>query len=242
MTPVQTELCRAAGRRIVAVRPDLAARHDLTSPEGLLAAQDDIAAQDDTGQTTAVVVIHHVDLARWVRDTCAYAFGLDPDTASAWRRSFTRTVFLAGHPGRLRGRFDFAHIAEDGSAAWTAPGQADQSSLRRLLKLFEGRAAPPPAPDTVVELPGAGTGRPAAHRDLCLATAGRTVADTLVDLNHVLAEAVIDGLLAPGDRLTLRQVPRLTGEHGHLASVRIVFERPGRLMATAGLTQETPLV
>ncbi|MFI9173089.1 DUF6182 family protein [Streptomyces lincolnensis] len=242
MSGVQAELCGAAGRRIRAVRPDLAARHDLTSLEGLLAARADIAAQDDEEQVAAVVVVRHVDLPRWVRETCAFTFGLDAATAAAWRRSFTRTVFLAGEPRRLHGRFSFAHLAEDGSAAWTAPGPAARSAgLRRLLKLFEGGAAPPAASDTLVRLPGGTPGRPGARRDLYLATAGRTVADALVDLNHVLAEAVLDGLLAPGDQVMVRQVPRLAGVYERLVSVRVVPERPGRLTATAGLTQEAPL-
>ncbi|MCX4824951.1 DUF6182 family protein [Streptomyces sp. NBC_01142] len=245
MTPAQTELCAAAARRIASVRPDLAGRHDLTSLPGLMAARADIAAQGDDGGVTATVVVRHLDLAEWIRASCAFAFGLDASTAAAWRRSFTRTVFLAGNPAHLRERFSFAHVAEDLSVAWTAPAPAAQSaSLGRLLKLFDGPAALPARADSLIELPASRgvRSRPSVHRELFVAVAGCTVSDALVHLNHVLAEAVLDGLIAPGDRLTLRQVPRLVGVPARLVSLRVVTESPGRLKAAAGLSEEALLV
>ncbi|WP_239091445.1 DUF6182 family protein, partial [Streptomyces sp. SID14478] len=74
-------------------------------------------------------------------------------------------------------------------------------------------------------------------RELYVATAGCTVADALVHVNHVLVEAVLDGLVTPGDLLTVRQVPSLTGTFDALDRVRAVADPhgPGRLRAVAGL-------
>ncbi|MFC7310301.1 DUF6182 family protein [Streptomyces monticola] len=263
----QALLLEAAARRITAARPELAGRHDLMSFDGLLAAQRDIEGGgenggdgestgagtgagrdgDGDGGTLAAVVLRSVDLAAWSRATCGYALSLTPAQSALWRRSFTRTVFLAGNPEQLTRRFPFAQVADDLSAAWTSPGPAaETAALRRLLKLFVGRAALPDRPDTVIEVPGtpAPGARPPVHRGLYLATSGCTLAEALVHLNHVLAEAVLDGLIAGGDRLTLHQVPRLVGVPGRLAAVRVAAEHhlPGRLKAAAGLTEETRLV
>ncbi|WP_405590613.1 DUF6182 family protein [Streptomyces sp. NBC_01190] len=245
VTPVQQSLREHAATRIRTARPDLAARHDLTSYDGLTAAQEDIAADNDQG-TLATVVLRNVDLARWVRDTCVFALGIPPEQAADWRTSFTRTVFLAGNPAHLGDRFTFAHTADDRSAAWTTPEPAARtSSLRRLLKLFDGQAGLPARPDTLVEIPDGHrpSPRPRTRRGLYLATAGCTIAQALVHLNHVLAEAVLDGLITPGDHLVLHQVPRIVGVPGRLARVRVTTEQhlPGRLKAAAALTEEAPV-
>lgn len=245
VTPAQQSLREQAAARIRTARPDLAARHDLASYDGLIAAQEDIAAEDDPG-TLAAVVLRNFDLARWVRDTCVFALGIAPEQAADWRTSFTRTVFLAGNPAQLQDRFTFAHTAADQSAAWTAPGPAAQtSSLRRLLKLFNGQAGLPGGPDTVVEIPAGHSPplRPRTRRGLYVATAGCTVSRALVHINHVLAEAVLDGLIAPGDRLVLHRVPRIVGVPARLARVRVTTEKhlPGRLKAAAALTEEAPV-
>ncbi|OIK06021.1 DUF6182 family protein [Streptomyces monashensis] len=246
MTLTQQALREHAALRILAARPRLAARHDLTSHEGLLAAQRDITAEDPTEGTLAVVVLRSFDLARWTRDTCAFALGIDPRQAASWRAGFTRTVFLAGDPAHLCERFSFAHVAPDLSAAWTAPGSAARSAaLRRLLKLFNAPAALPARPDVVVDVPGVPrlADRPRVRRALYIATAGCTIAEALVHLNHVLVEAVLDGLIAPGDQLSLRQVPRVIGTPARLAGVRVIADDhdPNRLRAAAGLTEEIPL-
>ncbi|WP_457029061.1 DUF6182 family protein [Kitasatospora sp. P5_F3] len=240
MSRLQEDLVDRAGRRVRHARPDLAERFDLSTLAGLLDAQQSVAAAS-AEDTLVVAVIHHLELAEWAGATCAFAFGLDPVAGARWRRSFTRTVFLAGNPANLRERFRFAHVAGDSTAAWTAPGPGPSATtLRRLLKLFDAPAGPPARPDTLVRLPGRPTTR---HRDLYLATEGCTLADALVHLNHVLVEAVLDGLIAPGDSLTLRQVPRLVGIATPFAALRVVTDphRPDRLKAAAGLTEETPL-
>lgn len=246
MTLTQQRLRDEAAVRIRTARPDLAARHDLASVDGLLAAQADIANQGTEQGVLAAVVLRRFDLSEWARATCAFALGLAPDQAAAWRRSFTRTVFLAGNPDHLHSRFRFAHVSDDRSAAWSVPGPAAQTaSLRRLLKLFNGPARLPASADTTIEIPAhlRGTTCLGTHRELYLASAECTISDALVHLNHVLVEAVLDGLIKPGDQLTLRQVPRMGGLPARLAAVRVVSENrlPGRLKATAGLTEETPL-
>ncbi|MFJ8313149.1 MULTISPECIES: DUF6182 family protein [unclassified Streptomyces] len=242
MTPTEQRLHDEAARRLRTARPDLATRHDLATLDGLMAAQSDIAGQDPMDGTLAVVILKRFDLAAWVRATCEYALSLGADRARAWRASFTRTVFLAGNPAHLTGRFCFAHVAEDLSAAWTEPGPAaETAALRRLLKLFDGPARIPAHADMPIEIPGAPSSpRAHMHRDLYLATAQCSVSDALVHLNHVLAEAVLDGLIGPGCVLTLRQVPRLLGVPAPLESVRVVTEhRPTtRLKAAAALTEE----
>ncbi|BAJ25913.1 MULTISPECIES: DUF6182 family protein [Kitasatospora] len=250
LDPAQDRLRHAAAGRVRRARPDLAARYDLDTTEGLLEAQQAVAtrAGDGAGEegTLAAVVVRHVDLAAWVRSTCEFALALDPALARPWRRSFTRTVFLAGNPDNLRERFPFAHTGA--GAAWTPPGpDKDTAALRRLLKTFDGPAGPPARPATDILIPaGPGPhgpgGRAARHRDLYLATAGCTLSEALVHLNHILVEAVLDGLIAPGERLTLRQIPRLTGIEAPFAALRVVAEphRRGRLKAAAALTEEIP--
>ncbi|MCC3774879.1 DUF6182 family protein [Streptomyces sp. UNOB3_S3] len=243
MNQVQHHLREAAAARLAAVRPDLAARHDLATLDGLLAARADVAAAGGEETVLVAAVVHRFDLDRWIRSTCGFALGLDPERAEAWRRSFTRTVFLAGNPLHLRDRFSFASVADDASAAWTPPGPAAATTgLRRLLRLFTGSAPLSGHSGITVEIPTAPgrAHRPPVHRVLYLAAAAdRTVAGALVHLNHTLAEGVLDGLIAPGDRLTVRLLPRLAGVLGELEQVRVVTDArsPDRLMAAAGLSK-----
>lgn len=187
------------------------------------------AGQGGTGLVTAVV-IGRLDLADWIRHTCRFARGIEAGAARAWRAEFTRTIFLAGSPRNLAGRYRFDHICPNGQMAWLGPAPPEASqSLRRLLKLFAGPSGLPPLGPVEI-----GKGRP---RDLYVATAGVSTAETLIHLNHLLVEAVIDGVLAPGDCLTVRQVPRLAGLDARLTRIRVAFERPSLLRAYAALTE-----
>jgi hypothetical protein len=241
MSLTQEVLHAELAGRVRAVRPDLAAGLDMSTMDGLLAAQAAIGSADPETGTGVVSVVREFEPAAWIRGTVAFAAGLAPAEAAAWRASFTRTFFLAGNPANLRDRFGFAHMAEGGSVAWTRPGEpAANSPLRRLLKLFDGPAPLPPWPPLEVLLPG---GPPAGRtRVLYVATAGATVDRSLVHLNHLLAEAVFDGLVAPGDRLVVRQVPRLVGVTGPFAALRIGTDpaNTGLLRAFAALTEEIP--
>ncbi|MFJ9418673.1 DUF6182 family protein [Streptomyces sp. NPDC101227] len=241
-------LLSLAAERLHTARPELAGRHDLSTPAALRAVKAEIAGATDPARTTeavVVAVVGELDLIGWVRETCAFTCSLTAEHREAWRRSFTRTVYLAGSPENLRGRFPFDHIAPDGSAAWLGPAPAAAShGLRRLLKSFDGRRALGDLATGTVELrvgPGPRS-RPPRHRVLQIVTAGLTLTDALVHLNHLLAEAVMDGLIAPGDRITVRGVPRLDESSGPFAALRIdtAHDSPDRLQAFAGLTQEIP--
>lgn len=222
-----------AVRRFRAVRPDLARGVDLSSVSGLAVAQRSLGVE-----VTVVSVVRHFDLVPWIRGTCAFAAGLPFSLVPAWRRSFTRTIFLAGNPDNLTDRFSFAHVSEDGGAAWTAPAtEQSLGPLRRLLKLFSGPAELASQRPLPVEVPGVPV-RPPVRRELYVAVAGVPVAEVMVHLGHLLAEAVLDGLLSPGDPLTVRLVPRLSGITSPFAALRIGSEGD-RLRAFAGLTEET---
>lgn len=245
MTPGQTDLRAQAARRLRASRPDLADAYDLESCPDLAAAHRRIAEIAGEVDSVVVVVLRSPDLPTWVRDTCEFSLGLTAEAARDWRRALTRTVFLSGNPENLRERFPFEHVSRDGSAAWFGPTTArDAEPLRRLLKLFDGPVTPPTSPAVVVDLsPGAGSReRPPIRRDLYVATARTTVAAVLVALNHLLAEAVLDHLLTPGDQIVIRCVPRLVGVPYPFAALRVELE-PGcenRLTAYAGLSEAQP--
>ncbi|WP_329178932.1 DUF6182 family protein [Streptomyces sp. NBC_01477] len=243
MTISQDMLRAEVAQRIRAARPELAARLDLRTPDGLLAAQQEILLAAQDAKVSAICVLRGFDLPTWVRATCAFAGRVDPAAAVAWRQDFTRTVFLAGNPDNLRDRFTFGHVADDGSAAWQDPAPVgDSSTLRRLLKLFDGSAELPTRPPAVVRVLADRdpAGRAPVRRELYVATAGVTVADCLVHLNHLLVEAVLDGVVGPGDQLTVRQAPRLSGLAGPFAALRIANtpSRPDQLRAYAALTEE----
>ncbi|NKY13399.1 hypothetical protein HGA06_04205 [Streptomyces somaliensis DSM 40738] len=242
-------MLRSALDRIRTARPELADRLDLSGVRALRALRAGFHHADavDT-EVLAVVVVGRLDLPRWVRETCAFALTLGLEARAAWRGSFTRTVYLAGSPANLRERFAFDHVAGDGSVAWCGPApSAATATLRRLLKAFEAGHELTAVPAATVTVPrtvtasGAGRPRPAVHRDLHIVTTGVTVAHALVHVNHLLAEAVLDGLIRPGDHLTLRFVPRLTGPAGRFAMLRVDTDvhRPDELRAYAGLTTET---
>lgn len=235
MTLTQEVLRDRVAHRIRASRPDFSGR-DLSSYATLVAVQQEVAAANEVA---AVSVIARFELASWIRSTCVFAMGLPAACVPDWRRSFTRTIFLAGNPANLTDRFTFAHVDEDGSLAWTPPmALSATATLRRLLKLFEGGADLPTRDEFLVRIPGHGTDP--ARRALYVTTAGMTVADSIVHLNHLLVEAVLDGMVRPGDELLVRQVPRLAGIGEQFDLLRISPDPTGadRLRAYGGLTEE----
>jgi uncharacterized protein DUF6182 len=233
MTLTQEVLRDRVAERIRVSRPDC--RGDLSTYAGLRSVQQEA---DADGGLAAVSVIARFELASWIRGTCAFAMGLSAEHVPAWRRSFTRTIFLAGNPANLAGRFTFAHVHDGWAVAWTVPmAPAATDTLRRLLKLFEGAAALPARDEFLVRLPGVRDDP--VRRALYLTTAGMTVAQSVVHLNHLLVEAVFDGLVRPGDQLLVRQVPTLAGIGERFDSLRIGPDPNGadRLRAFGGLTE-----
>lgn len=183
-----------------------------------------------TGEDAAVgviVVLRNFDPASFAEASMRFASGVrEPER---WLTSFTRTVFLAGNPAALADRFDFAHVAPDGSSAWLGPVPENAAvPLRRLLRLFDGRVqvAPPP----VIEVPGRGT----PHR-LQVSTSGVTVANYLVHVNHLVAESVLIGAIAPGDALRISHVPRLERLPYRALRVHRDVHDPSTLRAYASL-------
>lgn len=233
MTLTQEALRRQVAQRIRVARPDLA-DGDL-SPAAMAGVRRAVTEPSETS-TAVVCVVRRLDLAALIAGTCVLAASLPAGQVAEWRRSFTRTIFLAGNPDNLRDRFAFHYADPGGAIAWTAPATlGEHAPLRRLLRLFEGAGALPP-PSTV-RVPGTGA-RPADH-DLYVASTGITVGECLVHLGHLLAEAVFDGLMAGGDRLTVRHVPRLVGLAGPYEALRVADDpdEPGRLRAYAALVR-----
>ncbi|MGW4891336.1 DUF6182 family protein [Kitasatospora sp. NPDC004240] len=241
MTAVQEHLLADAAVRIHRARPDLAARFPLGSAEDLGRVKEAVLAEPDA--TAAVCVLGRIDLAAWTAGTCAFALALPAGAALAWRRSFTRTLYLAGSPARLTDRFAFAHTTDD--CAWTLPAPPrEHLGLRRLLKVLEAPRTLPASAPVTVEVPAVPgrTRRTPVHRELHIATAGVPLSGVLVHLGHLLAEAVLDGLVLGGDTLTLRQPPRLTPEP--YAALRIDADEAdggrGRLRLLAALSPPLP--
>jgi hypothetical protein len=185
----------------------------------------------------AVAVLRRFEWDTFTCSALAFALGLDIERRQAWSAAFTRTVFLAGNPVNLTARFHFEHVTADGSVAWFGPTSMEQRSrLCRLLKLFDATVEVRPPSRLTVDVPGApGSGR---LRRLYLATRGLSLIDYLVHLNHTLAEAVLAGVLGPGDRLVLHHAPGLGNPDGHHRILRVHLDNqdPTRLRAYACLT------
>ena len=83
--------------------------------------------------------------------------------------------------------------------------------------------------------------RAPARRNLYISTVGVDLGSGMVNLNHLLVEAVLDGLVGPGDRLAVRQVPWLSHISEPPAALRVGRDlgRPDRWRAFAALTKET---
>lgn len=232
----QEFLAERARERLLVARPDF----DLPGDPAELAAVLAAGRREPDGDLHSVVaVLRRFDPAGWIRGTCAFVQGLCPDQAAAWRRSFTHTVFLAGNPENLADRVVFDHVTPDFSAAWHGPARPEASvGLRRLLKALGGAAPFPVRPPEPVDVPAGGP--PRRRHDLYVATAGVSFGQALVHLNHLVAEAVLDGHIAAGDRLTLRRIPSLSGLRTPFSALRVDVDptHPDRLRAFAGLTQE----
>ncbi|WP_225830829.1 DUF6182 family protein [Streptomyces sp. NK08204] len=238
----QTALCAEAAARFRTACPDLVAQSELDTVQGLLAAKElALATLPHPHDVVVAVVIGGLDLTSWTAATCTFALGLAPEHATAWRRSLTRTLFLAGNPANLLDRFPFAHLA--GECAWTTPGPAqDTVGLRRLLKAFEAPHELPVGPPVSLVVPPHGAARSVGgHREMHIAASGVSIARALVHINHLLVEAVLDGRIAPGDRLTLRPVPHVFKGPYDFDAVRVDIDtaNPDRLRVYAALTRRT---
>lgn len=185
----------------------------------------------------AVVVVLRDFIPRVFVESCMdFVLGLDDTSRLGWFRSFTRTIYLAGNPNNLVGRFSFRQLAKDGSIAWSAPAPfASSFTLRRLLSSFHANI-----PDSA--LTGFETVVPAARlsgktKILYVGVAGLTGVDYLIHLNHTLSEGILTGAISPGDRVLVRAVPSVNG-CPQLANLRVhvdLFDGR-RLRAYAGIS------
>ncbi|MEU9639472.1 DUF6182 family protein [Streptomyces tendae] len=149
-------------------------------------------------ELTAVVVVEDIDPAAFVAGAASFALALEPGSRAGWYRAFTRTVFLAGRPGSVAGRHPHRRLAPGGGLAWYGPAtRRELSALSRLLRTFQGPLPVdvPPGP-LAVRVPG----RPSGHRvEMTVATGGVRSDAYLVHVHHLVAEAVLRGLVGPGD-------------------------------------------
>jgi hypothetical protein len=147
----------------------------------------------------AAVVVEYFTPAALARGAVVFAHALGSGPRQAWRRGYTRTVFLAGRPDSLAGRYPAAH--EEDGLAWYGPDpEAARRPLSRLLKAFRGPAPVdvPVEPDPV-----------RATVTAWLATGEVSTQDYLVHLHHLVAEATLRGLVTPDDRVRIRHRPWL---------------------------------
>ena len=140
----------------------------------------------------AIAVVRSFDAAEFIRASVQFARGLPADLGREWLASFTRTVFLAGDPCNLSTRFPGGQLAPDGESVWFSPSGLDEmQSLSRLLRPFRGPLGVPAAHGVRVVLDEESS----TTVRLCVATDGLGVEDYLIHVNHVLAEACLQGLL-----------------------------------------------
>jgi len=198
------------------------------------------AAAAERNGVAAVAVLRRFDPASFVGSAAGLALGLAPEVGAGWYAAFTRTVFLYGNPANLAERFHFDHVAPDGSVAWCAPRQLDRlSTLRRLLPLVNGVTQVDVPAEVSVRIPlRPDSPDPVAGgrvRTVEVATGGVSLAEYLVHVNHLVAEAVLGGLVGYGDTLQVRHVPRLGRGSHELLRVQVDGAQPVRLRAYAGL-------
>jgi hypothetical protein len=239
----QERLFAELSRRIQIVRDGHGARREPVSPS---TAPIDLSILDAAAKAApdiaAIAVIRDFDPVAFARSSLAFAFLLPEDWRSLWFSAYTRTIFLAGNPANLKGRFPFQYIADDGSSAWLGPASAQLSmSLRRLLVLFRGDPAPRLTNKFTLTVPlvaGRESAGPRPERSIYIGTAGLSASDYLVHLNHTLAESVLTGLIVPGDTVTIRHLPRLHGCQQELTWLRVHRDNKdaNRLRAYAGVS------
>jgi Family of unknown function (DUF6182) len=239
----QERLFAELSRRIQIVRDRHGASREPASPP---AAPIDLSILDAAVMAApdiaAIAVIRDFDPVAFARASLAFAFLLPEDWRSLWFSAYTRTIFLAGNPANLKGRFPFQYVADDGSSAWLGPASPQLAmSLRRLLVLFRGDPAPRLTNKFTLTAPLAASGEPTAQRperSVYIGAAGLSASDYLVHLNHTLAESVLTGLIVPGDTVTIRHLPRLHGCREELAWLRVHRDNKdaNRLRAYAGVS------
>lgn len=192
------------------------------------------------GPVGAIAVLRDFTPETFVASAVAFARGTAGARAASWYEDFTRTIFLAGDPRNLAERHPCEHLSPDGTIAWFGPAPlADREPLRRLLRPFRGPlgVAVPFGQEMRIgdgDAPGRGSAL------LEVPAAGMSVEDYLIDVNHLIAEAVLDGLLSGTGRLLVRHLPDDPGASARHDRIRVTADphSPGGLRARAYLTVE----
>ncbi|MFI9586179.1 DUF6182 family protein [Streptomyces sp. NPDC052236] len=199
-------------------------------------------------RTSVTVVLRRFELTTYLESVLRYTLSLPDTLGEPWLRAYSRTIFLSGNPDNLRTRFPFHHISADGAMAWTKPADTGEAPpLRRLLRLFP--TAGLPALPAGAEIPApAAPARPAEEAApvrtarLDVVTTRVSLADYLVHVHHMLAEAVLSHLIDQSTSVTVRHVPQLDPAEGPYHMLRVLPDRDaadGRLRAYAGVTART---
>ena len=158
--------------------------------------------------TTVAVVVADLDPIAFLRGAADFALGIPGDLRDGWYRTFTRTVFLAGRPTSVALRHPHRHLTPTADLAWYGPAPRRRlDPLSRLLRAFQG-PAPVAAPAGPLSVPVAGPS--SGHVvDVALATGGVSNGAYLVHAHHLIAEAVLRGLVGPGDTLRVEHTDTL---------------------------------
>ncbi|MGP4029209.1 DUF6182 family protein [Actinomadura sp. 3N407] len=194
----------------------------------------------DAGRIGSVAVLRDFAPGTFVRSALAFARGTRGDRGAAWYGNFTRTIFLAGDPLNLAERHPCEHLSPDGNIAWYGPGPlAGYDALRRLLRPFQGPLGV--AVPFAQQIPVAGGNAAGSGGALLeVSAAGLAVEDYLINVNHLVAEAVLDGLLCGTGRLLIRHVPHEPYRSAGYDRIRVTADPhvPGRFRAHARLSVE----
>ncbi|WP_406119518.1 DUF6182 family protein [Streptomyces sp. NBC_00989] len=152
------------------------------------------------GGLGVAVVVADLDVAAFVRCAAQFAMGVPADLREGWYQTFTRTVFLAGRPEAVALRHPHRLVTPDGNLAWHGPAaRGALLPLSRLLRSFQGpRPVEVPAGPLTVTVPGPPSGHAA---QVSVAVGDVSTGAYLVHVHHLIAEAVLRGLVGPGDTL-----------------------------------------
>ncbi len=156
--------------------------------------------------TGVIAVLRTFDPATFITSAHAFASALPQSRSAPWYAAFTRTIFLAGDPANLATRHPFDHLSPDGSIAWYAPAPlSSREGLRRLLRPFRGPHALPAPRTQQIRLPNQPATPTTAHLDIPVTAL--PIEAYLIHVNHLIAEATLDGLLAKVTHLRLNHLP-----------------------------------
>ncbi|GLP67074.1 hypothetical protein TUSST3_36960 [Streptomyces sp. TUS-ST3] len=157
---------------------------------------------------SVAVVVADLDPAAFLGGAADFALAIPDALRDGWYRTFTRTVFLAGRPASVAPRHPYRHATPTADLAWYGPlPRRELAPLSRLLRAFRGPApVEVPAGPLTVPVTGRPTGRVV---DVTVATAGVSSGAYLVHVHHLITEAVLRGLVRPGDTLSVEHTDTL---------------------------------